>query len=109
MLMGELATCVKYSLPVKIAIVKNNSLGQIKWEQMVFLGNPEYKCELQPINFADVARSMGATGFTIEDPAQCGALLAQALATPGPVVIEAAVDPNEPPMPPRLNGNRHCI
>lgn len=102
MLIGELATCVKYNLPIKIVIVKNNSLGQIKWEQMVFLGNPEYACDLQPINFAEVARAMGATGFTIEDPAQCGAILDQALATPGPVVVEAIVDPNEPPMPPKI-------
>src|SRR4030095_14677080 len=45
MLMAELATCVKYQLPIKVEIVKNNTLGQIKWEQMVFLGNPEYGCE----------------------------------------------------------------
>ncbi|CAN5766681.1 thiamine pyrophosphate-binding protein [soil metagenome] len=102
MLMGELATCVKYNLPVKIVIIKNNSLGQIKWEQMVFLGNPEYACDLQPIRFADLARAMGATGFTIEDPAQCAGVLAQALATPGPVVVEAVVDQNEPPMPPKI-------
>src|SRR3546814_19350404 len=47
MLMGEFATCVKYDLPVKVVIIKNNVLGQIKWEQMVFLGNPEFGCELQ--------------------------------------------------------------
>ena len=58
----------------------------IKWEQMVFLGNPEYGCELQPIDFAAFARACGAQGFTIEDPAQCGAILDQALETPGPVV-----------------------
>jgi len=46
MLMGELATCVKYGLDVKVVVIKNNSLGQIKWEQMVFLGNPEYVCDL---------------------------------------------------------------
>ncbi len=54
MLIGELATCVKYDLDVKIVVIKNNVLGQIKWEQMVFLGNPEYVCELQPIDFAAV-------------------------------------------------------
>ncbi|MBS0244725.1 MAG: pyruvate oxidase, partial [Proteobacteria bacterium] len=67
MLMGELATCVKYDLNVKIVVIKNNVLGQIKWEQLVFLGNPEYGCELQPIDFAGVARSCGAKAFTIED------------------------------------------
>jgi pyruvate dehydrogenase (quinone)/pyruvate oxidase len=102
MLMAELATCVKYKLPVKVVIVKNNTLGQIKWEQMVFLGNPEYGCELQPIDFALFAQACGATGFTIEDPGQCGAVLDRALATPGPVVVQAVVDGLEPPMPPKI-------
>ena len=99
MLMGEFATAVKYGLPVKIVIVKNNSLGQIKWEQMVFLGNPEFGCDLNPIDFAAFARACGGAGYTIEDPADCGAILDEALAAPGPAVIEAVVDPNEPPMP----------
>lgn len=102
MLMGELATAVKYQLPIKVVIIKNNTLGMIKWEQMVFLGNPEYGCELQPIDFAAFARACGATAFTVDDPAQCGAVLDEALRTPGPVVVEAIVDPFEPPMPAKI-------
>jgi pyruvate dehydrogenase (quinone) len=102
MLMGELATAVKYNLDVKIIVIKNNTLGQIKWEQMVFLGNPEYVCELQPIDFATVARGFGVPSVTIEDPTTCGDILREALATPGPVLIEAVVDPHEPPMPPKV-------
>jgi pyruvate dehydrogenase (quinone) len=102
MLMAEFATCVKYRLPVKVFVVKNDTLGQIKWEQMVFLGNPEYGCELHPIDFAAVARACGGTGFTIDDPARCGDVVEQALATPGPVVVEAVVDPFEPPLPARV-------
>jgi pyruvate dehydrogenase (quinone)/pyruvate oxidase len=103
MLIGELATCVKYGLNVKIVVIKNNTLGQIKWEQMVFLGNPEYACDLQPIDFASIARGFGVTGYTIEDPAQCGEILRQALATRGPALVEAVVDQNEPPMPPKVS------
>lgn len=99
MLMGELATAAKYELPVKIFVLKNNSLGQIKWEQMVFLGHPEYGCDLHPIDFAAVARACGVQAFTVDDPAKCGATVAQALAAPGPVLVEAVVDSNEPPMP----------
>lgn len=99
MLMGELATAVKYQLPIKVVIVKNNTLGQIKWEQIVFLGNPEFGCDLHPIDFAAFARAVGAHGFTIENPKECGAILDQALAVPGPAVIEAVVDPLTPPMP----------
>jgi len=102
MLMAELATCVKYKLPVKVVIVKNNTLGMIKWEQMVFLGNPEYGCELQPIDFAAFAHACGATGFAVDDPAKCGNVLDQALGHPGPVVVEATVDPFVPPMPPKV-------
>src|SRR5437773_6145154 len=101
MLMAEFVTAVKYKLPIKVVIIKNNTLGQIKWEQMVFLGNPEFGCELQPIDFAAVARACGGTGFTIEDPKDCGRVLDQALAVKGPVVVEAVVDPFEPPMPPK--------
>ena len=102
MLMAEFSTCVKYRLPVKVVVVKNNTLGQIKWEQLVFLGNPEYGCQLEPIDFAAFARACGGTGFTIEDPATCGDVLDQALATAGPVIVEAVVDPFEPPMPPKI-------
>jgi pyruvate dehydrogenase (quinone) len=102
MLMAEFATCVKYRLPVKVVIVKNNTLGQIKWEQMVFLGNPEYGCELHPIDFAAVARACGGTGFTVDDPEDCGRVLDEALATPGPVLVEAVVDPYEPPYPAKI-------
>jgi pyruvate dehydrogenase (quinone)/pyruvate oxidase len=100
--MAEFATCVKYGLPVKVVVVKNNTLGQIKWEQMVFLGNPEYGCDLHPIDFVAVARACGGAGFRIEDPASCGAILDEALATTGPVLVEAVVDPLEPPMPARI-------
>jgi pyruvate dehydrogenase (quinone) len=99
MLMAEFATAVKYKLPIKVVILKNNTLGQIKWEQMVFLGNPEYGVDLQPIDFVAFAQACGGKGFRIDEAAHCGEMLDQALATPGPVIIEAIVDPYEPPMP----------
>ncbi len=102
MLMGELATCVKYKLPIKIFIIKNSELGQIKWEQMVFLGNPEYVTGLQDIDFAMVAKGFGVPSFTIKTPTECGHIVESALATPGPVLVEAIVDANEPPMPAKI-------
>lgn len=102
MLMGELATLVKYNLNVKVVVIKNNVLGMIKWEQMVLEGNPQFGVELQPIDFAGVARSCGATAFTIDRPGDAAPTLQKAFAHPGPVVIEAVVDANEPPMPGRV-------
>jgi pyruvate dehydrogenase (quinone) len=99
MLMGEMLTLVKYKLPVKVIVIKNNVLGQIKWEQMVFEGNPQFGVELQPLDFAMYARACGAAGFTLDDPAQTDAVLGQAFAHQGPAVVEAVVDPNEPAIP----------
>ncbi|HEX2528913.1 MAG TPA: thiamine pyrophosphate-dependent enzyme [Geminicoccus sp.] len=105
MLLGELATVVRYRLPIKIVVVKNNTLGQIKWEQMQFLGNPEYECDLTPIDFAKVAEGFGIRSFRVEDPDACGLTLDEALAHPGPALVEAVIDPNEPFLPPKRREN----
>ncbi len=106
MLMADFVTAVKYNLPVKVIINNNSSLGQIKWEQMAMLGNPEYVCDLHPIDFAKVAEACGGKGFTIRDPKDCGAILDAALAHPGPVVVDCLVDGNEPPMPPKVKAKQ---
>jgi thiamine pyrophosphate-dependent acetolactate synthase large subunit-like protein len=102
MLIGELATCVKYRLPIKIIVLKNNVLGQIKWEQMIMEGFPEFGVELQPIDFCRVAEGFGVQAMRLDDPGKAHDTLRQALAYNGPVLIEAVVDANEPPMPPSI-------
>jgi pyruvate dehydrogenase (quinone) len=101
MMMGDLATLAQYKLPVKIVVLKNNTLGLIKWEQMIYLGNPEYGVDLYPIDFFKVAEACGARGVHIEEPKKCHQQLEEALAMDGPVVIECVTDPLEPPMPPK--------
>jgi pyruvate dehydrogenase (quinone) len=106
MLMAEFVTAVKYKLPIKVVIIKNNTLGQIKWEQMVFLGNPEYGVDLQPIDFAKFADACGGSGFSVEDPADCGRTIEEFLKAPGPAVLQATVDPFEPPMPAKVKAEQ---
>jgi pyruvate dehydrogenase (quinone) len=101
MLLGELATVTRYRLPIKIVVLKNNTLGQIKWEQMMFLGNPEYECDLQPIDFVQAAEAMGIKGWKAEAAEECGAALDAAFAHDGAALVEAIVDPNEPLLPPK--------
>jgi pyruvate dehydrogenase (quinone) len=106
MLMADFVTAVKYKLPIKVVIIKNNTLGQIKWEQMVFLGNPEYGVDLHPIDFAEFAHACGGIGFTAEDPADCGRVMAEFLNAPGPAVLQAVVDPFEPPLPAKVKAEQ---
>jgi pyruvate dehydrogenase (quinone) len=103
MLMAEFATAVQYNLPVKVVIIKNNTLGMIRWEQMAFLGNPEYGVELTPIDFAEFAESCGGKGYSINEPAEVKPVISRAMAEAKPTIIEAYVDPFEPPMPPKVD------
>jgi pyruvate dehydrogenase (quinone)/pyruvate oxidase len=102
MMMGDLVTLCQHKLPVKLIVLKNNTLGLIKWEQMVYLGNPEYGVDLAPIDFVKVAEACGARGLRIEDPRKARDELEAALVLDGPVVVEAVVDQNVPPLPPEI-------
>ncbi|HZT19427.1 MAG TPA: thiamine pyrophosphate-dependent enzyme [Dongiaceae bacterium] len=111
MMMGDFATLAQHELPVKVVVLKNNTLGLIKWEQMIYLGNPEYGVDLHPIDFVKVAEACGGRGLRIDDPGRCREQLREALAMEGPVLVEAIVDPLEPPQPPKITAEqrRHLV
>jgi pyruvate dehydrogenase (quinone) len=66
---------------------------------MVMESNPEFGVSLQPIDFALFAKACGATGFCLDDATKSEQVIQQAMAHPGPVVVECVVDQNEPPLP----------
>jgi len=103
MLMCEFITLVKYNLNATIIVIKNNVLGEIKWEEMVLNGNPQFGVELQPIDFAAFAKACGGAGYTIERPEEAESVLREALAHKGPTLVQAVVDPNEPPLPGKIS------
>ena len=105
MLMGEFATAVQYNLPIKVIILKNNTLGMIRWEQMAFLGYPEFGVEFTPINFANIAEACGGIGYTIKESDDIKSIMKKAMSdktSTKPTVVEAYIDPFEPPMPPKI-------
>ena len=103
MLMAEFATAVQYNLPIKVIIIKNNTLGMIRWEQMAFLGNPEYGVEFSPIDFTKYAEACGGRGYSVREPAEVRPIISQAFSEKKPTIIEAYVDAFEPPMPPKVD------
>lgn len=102
MQLGEFSTAVRLGLDLKILVLKNNMLNQIAWEQMMFLGNPQFGCELQPIDFALAAEAMGGIGYAVSRAEEIRDVLDEAFSTRGPVIIEAVVDAYEPMMPPQM-------
>ncbi|MBY3335058.1 pyruvate oxidase [Rhizobium laguerreae] len=105
MQLGEFSTAVRMALPLKILVICNGMLNQIAWEQMMFLGNPQFACELAPIDFAKAAEAMGGHGLTISGFDQIEPTLEEAFSMAGPVVIQALVDQYEPMMPPKMSKN----
>ena len=102
MLMGEFATAVQYDLPIKVIVIKNDTLGMIRWEQMGFLGNPEFGVEFSPIDFAKFAEACGGKGYSIKRASDAKSIIHQAMREKRPTLIESYVDPFEPPMPPNV-------
>jgi pyruvate dehydrogenase (quinone) len=103
MLMAEFLTAARYELPIKVVINNNGLLGQILWEQMA-LGYPEYGVRLQKYaNFAPWAQACGGLGIEVEKPGDLEAAVKEALAHPGPALLDVRVNPDEPPMPPKVH------
>ncbi|HEX3795893.1 MAG TPA: thiamine pyrophosphate-dependent enzyme [Acidimicrobiales bacterium] len=99
MLMAEFGTACRYGLPIKVVINNNASLGQIMWEQLV-LGYPEYGIRFgrQP-DFAPWAQACGGLGIRVEKATEVESAIAEAFAFPGPALVDVTVNPDEPPMP----------
>jgi pyruvate dehydrogenase (quinone) len=75
MLMGEFATAVQYDLPIKVIVIKNGTLGMIRWEQMGFLGNPEFGVEFSPIDWVKFAEACGGKGYSIKEPTEVKSII----------------------------------
>jgi pyruvate dehydrogenase (quinone) len=110
MLMGDFLTAVKYELPLVVVMIRNDYLGQIRWEQMSFVGNPEFGVKLHnPRAFADWATNCGGQGFKVENPEDLAPAFKAAFAkTDGPTLVECVVDPDEAPLPPKIS-TEHAI
>jgi pyruvate dehydrogenase (quinone)/pyruvate oxidase len=108
MLMAEFLTAIQHQLPIKVVIINNNnSLGQILSEQMA-LGYPEHGVRYpEPfVNYAAFAEANGGLAIKVEWPAQARDAIQQALGHAGPALVDVNVNPDEPPMPGKVEYQR---
>lgn len=101
MLMGDLLSFRQLKLPAKIVVFNNGTLGFVELEQKS-TGFLNTGTDLENPDFAMMAEAAGIKGIRIEDPAEVEGKLAEALAHPGPVVVDAVVNRMELAMPPKL-------
>lgn len=101
----EVTVAVAERLPVIYVILNDSALGMVKHGQRLG-GAEQIAYELPPVDFALMARALGAQGHTIRTAADLRALDFDALsAHPGPTVLDVYIDPEEvPPMSERIKG-----
>jgi pyruvate dehydrogenase (quinone) len=101
MLMGDLLSLRQLKTPVKIVVLKNNSLGFVELE-MKAAGILDFGTDLENPNFAKMAEALGLLGLTAETADQVRPMLAQALEHRGPALVEIPVSRQELSMPPTI-------
>jgi pyruvate dehydrogenase (quinone)/pyruvate oxidase len=102
MLMAEFATACRYGLPIKVVINNNASLGQIMWEQLV-LGYPEFGIRFGPRpDFAPWAQACGGFGARVDKAGDLDSAISDAFGHGGPALVDVTVNPDEPPMPAKV-------
>ena len=93
MTMVELATLVENNIPVKFAIMNNNSLGMVRqWQDFfyekdhvatVYSGNPD---------FVKLAQAFGMLGLRVTEKSQVNAAVERAMLHPGPVIVDFVIE-----------------
>jgi acetolactate synthase-1/2/3 large subunit len=92
----ELATVVQYQLPVKVAILNNKYLGMVRqWQQLFYAKRYSYSCLNSNPDFVKVAEAFGAVGLRATRQEEVKPIIEQALATPGPVIIDFQIEREE--------------
>lgn len=89
----ELATAVQYSLPIVIVVSNNGMYGTIRMHQERHYPQRVIATSLVNPDFAELARSFGASGEQVREFDAFAPALDRALSFGGPAVIELVVDP----------------
>ncbi|MBQ2377112.1 MAG: biosynthetic-type acetolactate synthase large subunit [Clostridia bacterium] len=102
--LNELATAVRYGVPVVAVIVNNGVLGMVRQWQTLFYDKHYSNSVLErKTDFAAFAKSFGADGEAVTTPEELDAALGRAFATDGPYIIDCKIDKDEfvlPMLPP---------
>jgi pyruvate dehydrogenase (quinone) len=108
--LNGLITAHKYwegwSNPQLIVLVLNNrDLNQVTWEQRALAGDPKFEASqnVPDFDYAAYGAMLGFEGITMRSPEEVAPGWDRAFAANRPVVINAYVDPEVPPLPPHIS------
>jgi pyruvate dehydrogenase (quinone) len=87
-----------------VLVLNNRDLNMVTWEQRVLQGEPKFQGsqDLPDFSYAAYAELLGLKGILLDAPGKVAGAWDEALASDRPVVVEAIVDPDVPPLPPHI-------
>jgi acetolactate synthase-1/2/3 large subunit len=91
---SEVETAVREKTPVVVIILNNSVLGYQRHAENYFFGKTTTAIEFEEVDHAMMARSVGAVGKTIRNPADIASALQTALESDQTTVLDVIVDPN---------------
>ncbi|UCE82758.1 MAG: biosynthetic-type acetolactate synthase large subunit [Deltaproteobacteria bacterium] len=96
MCIQELTTAVENNLPVKVAILNNQYLGMVRqWQQIFYEKQYCATCLKIAPDFVKLAEAYGALGLRATKPNEVEPVIREAFASPKPVIMDFAVNPEE--------------
>ena len=102
--LNELATAVRYGVPVVVVIMNNGVLGMVRQWQTLFYDKHYSNSVLErKTDFAAFAKAFGADGEAVTTPDELDAALGRAFVCDGPYIIDCKIDKDEfvlPMLPP---------
>ena len=109
----ELATMVRYKLPVKTMILNNKYMGMVRqWQELLYGGRYSQSHTDHEPDFVKLAEAFGAIGMEVSDPAKLDGAIQAMIDAPGPVLMNVNVDPSEncfPMIPPGAAHNEMLL
>ena len=108
----ELATCAQNDIPVKVFILNNGYLGMVRqWQELFWDGRYSHVDMGEFPDFVKLAEAYGVTGLRLTDKTTLVQDMREALATPGPVLVDVRVtrEENTFPMIPAGHAAREMV
>ena len=95
MTIQELGTIMQYRVPVKMILLNNNFLGNVRqWQQLFFGGRFSQTPMLNP-DFGAIAAAYGIECIEVAHRSELHAAIDRMLAINGPVLLNVAIDPTD--------------
>lgn len=88
----ELDTCARYNVPVKVILLNNACLGNVRqWQQLFYNCRYSHTIYTRNPDFVKLSESMGVPAYYVSEPEKLRQSIEKLLAEPGPALLDVRI------------------